>query len=135
MSLRRLRHCGVALWLGLVALGLNALVPIHFAFDIADTLKPERAEHAGFQHSGRHLLAELVGHRDAGDTSHGQGDRRHLDCPVCSSLGTLAGFAPTAGAALSTPFLVEAPPELAAASGEFFGTGPAAYHPRAPPIG
>lgn len=137
MSLRRLRHCGVAFWLGLVALSLNALVPIHIAFDIADALKPNRAEHAGFHdhhHGGRHLLAELVGHRHAGGGSGGHSDHRHLDCPVCGSLGTLAGFAAAPGAALSTPFLVEAPPELAAASGVLIGAAPAAYQSRAPPV-
>jgi hypothetical protein len=132
------RRCGVIVaWLGILAVSANALVPIHLAFDLADALSGERVERASpqHQHDGRDLLAALAGHRDSGGKSSGAADGRHIDCFVCGSLGTLAGFAGTAGIALPTPSPVDAPALLAAAIVDLRGASPSVYRSRAPPIG
>jgi hypothetical protein len=107
------------------------------AFDLADALAGERHEQASprHQHDGRDLLAALAGHHDSGGKSGGTSNGRHIDCFVCGSLGTLAGFAGTAHVALPTPTLVDVPALLAAATVEFRGASLAAYRSRAPPIG
>ena len=53
---------------------------------------------------------------------------------VCSSLGTLAGFAPAATASLSVPIRVETPILLATIASEPPGAPATAYRSRAPPI-
>ncbi len=52
MQPNRLRLGAIAAWLGVIALGFNALVPIHLAFDLAHTFEtathreaPSAAEH------------------------------------------------------------------------------------------
>jgi hypothetical protein len=127
----------IAAWLGILALSVNALLPIHLAFDLADALAGERHEQAspGHRHDGRHMLAALAGHRDSGGESGGAANGRHVDCFVCGSLGTLAGFAVAADVALPTPALVDAPALLAAATVESRGAALTAYRSRAPPIG
>jgi hypothetical protein len=127
----------IAAWLGVLALSINALLPIHLAFDLADALAGERVEQASphHQHDGRQLLAALAGHRDSGGKSGAPGSRGHLDCFVCGSLGALAGFAAAAGIAVPTPALLDAPASLAAATVELRGASPTAYRSRAPPIG
>ena len=55
-----------AAWLGFLALAVNALVPAHLAFDLAEALAPARHS-AGEEAAGveRQLLALLSGHREA----------------------------------------------------------------------
>ncbi|HEY3912502.1 MAG TPA: DUF2946 family protein [Stellaceae bacterium] len=135
----RLRLGVIAAWLGVIALSLDALVPIHLAFDLAEafaTVTP-RAEAADHDPT-RQLLALLIGHRDGdghhGDTSDSHG-RHHRDCPVCAAIGTLTGFAPAALVLLSAPLRIPAPAPLAAAAESAPRAGPAAaYRSRAPPI-
>ncbi len=68
------------------------------------------------------LLALVTGHNDedapSGGKTGGHGKHHHPDCAVCSSLGTLAGFAPAATVPLSVPIRVEAPILLAAIASE-----------------
>jgi hypothetical protein len=137
MRWKRRRCSVIAAWLGLLALGVNALVPVHLSFDLADALTGDRLEQASphHQHDGRDLLAALAGHRGSGDKSGGSGDRSHIDCFVCGSLSALAGFAGTAGFGLPTPALVDVPALLVLAIVELRGTSLTAYRSRAPPIG
>jgi hypothetical protein len=138
MRPRRLRLGAIAAWLGVIALGFNALVPIHLAFDLAEALEPGAGHHAaqlcgdGFE---RCVLALLTGrHDDAADKTESHSRHHHAECAVCGSLGTLAGFAPAAAAALPLPARVEVPTPLAAARSEPHAALPAAYRSRAPPI-
>jgi hypothetical protein len=126
-----------AAWLGLLALAVNALVPVHLAFDLAEALAPAR--HAVDDEAGsaeRHLLALLVGHHEAQGPANEHGKHQHGDhhgCPVCSALGALAGLVPPTLVVISAPLpatLPAAPPlvQLQAAG------SPAGYRSRAPPI-
>jgi hypothetical protein len=118
--------------LGLLALALNALVPIHLAFDIAEALEaPQCGAHAEADNAERHLLALISGHRDA----NGKSDEhsKHHACPVCSALGALAGFVAPASAALSVPAPGDLPTAHFLVQTARFGT-PAAYRSRAPPL-
>ena len=119
--------------LGLLALALNALVPIHLAFDLAEAFEP--APHCGAQVQAdgaeRRLLALLSGHPETGGTSDEHG--KHHACPVCSALGALAGFAPPAPTALLALFSVGLPTAYFVTQAESAGT-PAAYRSRAPPV-
>ncbi len=117
-----------AAWLGVIALGLNALVPVHIAFDLA-------AEY-GAAHE-RSLLAELGGHHHNQPNDHGtpRGDSNGggtTKCPVCATLATLAGFAPTSPIVLPLPPPAAVPPALATVGG-IPGDIPLAYRSRAPP--
>jgi hypothetical protein len=127
----------IAAWLGILALSLNALVPVHVAFDLAGVLGIDDVEHAAVdhQHHGRDLLAALAGHRDAGSKSDRQSDRHRVDCFFCGALGSLAGFAPAAGLSLPIPFLIDTSATLTACNDEVRGTSCAAYRSRAPPNG
>src|SRR5262249_56877146 len=56
-----------AAWLGLLALAVNALVPVHLAFDLAEALGPT-PQHPLEDEVGRaerQLLALISGHREA----------------------------------------------------------------------
>jgi Protein of unknown function (DUF2946) len=122
-------------WLGLVALALNALVPVHIAFDVADALSPPSGQASGRAHGLEwRVLAFLTGHSDAAGKPDRHDKRHHVDCAVCSSLGTLAGFAPAAAVVLPLP-AASAPVIVAAAPAEEPVRAPAAaYLSRAPPL-
>ncbi|MBV8736299.1 MAG: DUF2946 family protein [Alphaproteobacteria bacterium] len=103
---KRLRFGTIAAWLGIIALCLNALVPIHLAFDLADALTAsDHTEGADAGHGLAHtLLALLVGHHHHQDRSAPHKPHHHNDgCAVCGVVGTLAGFAPAAVAQLAAP--------------------------------
>jgi hypothetical protein len=133
MRVRKWRGRIWAARLGLLALALNALVPIHLAFDIAEAIEPAHqcGTHAEVEGAEWHLLALLTGHRDADGTSDEHG--KHHACPVCSALGALAGFAPPAPMALLAPVPVGLPAALFVTQAERVGA-PAAYRSRAPPL-
>jgi hypothetical protein len=132
MWLRSWRGRTWAARIGLLALALNALVPIHLAFDIAEALEaPQCSAHAEVDNAERHLLARLAGHREANGKSDEHG--KHHACPVCSALGSLAAFAPPAATALSIPAPAALPTAHFLVQTERFGTPPA-YRSRAPPL-
>ncbi len=114
---------------------------IHLAFDLAHAF--ETATHREASSPAEHdfswrLLALVTGHHDedapSGGKTGGHGKHHHPDCAVCSSLGTLAGFAPATIAPLSVPIRVEAPVLLAAIASEPPAAPATAYRSRAPPI-
>jgi hypothetical protein len=137
MRSRRLALKAAAMWLGMLALALNALVPIHLTFDLVAALN---AEHGGPVHADdgsreRHFLAALTGHHHPHGKPGGHGDSRHTDCLVCNSLSALGGsFAPPLSAALLGPSLLAAVLAPLATSSTPSGASPAAYFSRAPPI-
>jgi hypothetical protein len=136
MRPNRLRLRAIAAWLGVIALGLNALVPVHLAFDLAHALEPG-ARHAtrGAEHGFEwRVLALLTGHHDDADKFDDHGKHHHTDCAVCSSLGTLAGFAPATIVLLSVPLRIEAPVLIAVTDSAPRAAPTAAYRSRAPPI-
>ena len=121
-------------WFALVALALNALVPIHIAFDLADALTPHAGPMAARPHSPEwRALAVLTGHFEDAAKSHHHGKHR-VDCAICSSLGTLAGFASTATVVLPLPVAFPAMLPAAARAEELARTPAAAYLSRAPPL-
>jgi hypothetical protein len=132
----RARYWRGRLWaarLGLLALALNALVPVHLAFDLAEAFEPEhqRRVHAGVGGAERRLLASFSGHRETDGTSDEHG--KHHACSVCSALGALAGFAPPAPTALLALFPVGLPKTHFVVWVERVST-PTAYRSRAPPV-
>ncbi len=155
MRPRRLRLGIIAAWLGVIALGFDALVPIHLAFDLDHAFEAvaqrQNAPAAGHDFSWR-LLALLTGHLDGGHSSgdkadssaegadsaakgaDGHGKHHHPDCAVCSSLGTLAGFAPATAVPLGAPTRIEAPILPAATNRAPRAVTAVAYRSRAPPI-
>jgi len=137
MLANRLRLGTIAAWLGVIALGFNALVPIHLAFDLADALAPAEHNHAAADHDfARCLLTLLTGHRGHGHDHPPLHKADHHDsgCAVGAAVGTLAGFAPAAAALLPLPFEVHATapltPEIAAPAAAAI----VAYRSRAPPL-
>jgi Protein of unknown function (DUF2946) len=130
----QLRVGAIAVWLGVIALGLNALVPIHLAFDLAHALAPERHDD-GDHDFVRCLLTLVTGHHDEDeDQSPAHKDHHHADCAVCGAIGTLAGFAPAAAVLLAVPILVYAPTLPTAEAGAPHTPSLAAYRSRAPPL-
>jgi hypothetical protein len=118
--------------LGLLALALNALVPIHLAFDIAEAFEVSQCSaHAEADNAERGLLALLIGHHGA----KGKSDEhsKHHACPVCTALGALATFVPPASAALSVPASADLPKaHFLVQTARFEAL--AAYRSRAPPL-
>lgn len=131
------RHC--VRWTaraGILALALNALVPIHLAFDLGEELAPA---HRSATEPERHsvewrVLAALIGHdaHDADDTD-GHGHHHDATCPVVAALGALTGLVAATAPTIAQPIAVATfdPPAPDA-------TGPAdtpsvAYRSRAPP--
>jgi hypothetical protein len=121
----------------MLALVVNALVPIHLAFDLAEAAGSAHPHGVHFHHHARSaewsVLARLSGHSEPHGKSHEHGKGHATACPVCSAVGTLAGFAPTAVAALPLPPPAAMPVALAAIHGAPAGV-PLAYRSRAPPV-
>jgi hypothetical protein len=122
-----------AIWLAILALGLNALVPIHLALDLSEAVGA--AHHKTPAAAGHglewRLLALVAGH-EPGDGKP-DADHHHSTCAVFAALGALHGFATAAPPAVAAPALVEAAPELPATAGEPARAPAAAYRSRAPP--
>jgi Protein of unknown function (DUF2946) len=141
MRPNRMRLGAIAAWLGVIALGLDALVPIHLAFDLGRAF--EHPSHrrdsgaAGHDLSSR-LLALVTGHHDedaqSGDGTKDHGKHHHADCAVCGSLASLAGFAPASAVLLPVSIRIDVPTLLAAAEIPPRADCTAAYRSRAPPI-
>lgn len=138
MRPNRLGQWAIAAWLGVIALGLNALVPIHLAFDLAHALAPERHHHdaAADRDFVQCLLSLLTGHHDEADhDGPAKGSHHHDGCAVCGAIGTLAGLAPaTAVVGLAHPALVHAAAPPTVQLGAQHAASPAAYRSRAPPF-
>jgi hypothetical protein len=132
---QRLRRASWAVWLAMLALGLQALVPIHLALDLDEAVgtaqrsAPEADRH-GFEWR---LLALVTGH-DTGD-GKSDGDHHGLPCPAFAALGALGGFAMVAPPALPAPAAVAALPAFAVLVGGPDRAPAAAYRSRAPPLG
>jgi hypothetical protein len=136
VELRRLRHMAAAVWLGVLALALQSLVPVHLAFDIAEALDQERAPaHGTGELKARDILAALTGHQDHNKRPGGAAGRGAPDCTVCGSLGVLGALAPPALAVIPLPGAMQAAAALPASPVEPAGSLPPAYRSRAPPIG
>lgn len=125
--------------LGILALVVNALVPVHLAFDLAEAVGSAHPHGVHF-HSHSHarsaewsVLARLSGHSEPHGKSHEHGKGHATACPTCSALGALAWFAPAAVLALPVPPPVALPVVLAAISDEPFSVA-LAYRSRAPPV-
>ena len=123
--------------LSLLALALNALVPVHLAFDLAGALRPAcRAAYGEADGAAERYLAALIsGHREAECQAdeHGRHGHSHRhECAVCSALGALAGFAPPVPTALPAPVTAELPRTLSVVQDELVRTT-AGYRSRAPP--
>jgi hypothetical protein len=134
------RWLRAAAWLGVFALGLNALVPIHLAFDLAEALEPLHRTATGLAGNDpdQQLLGLICGHRDdSGEADHhGRHDdsHHHADCPVCSAVGTLAALALPTAAVLPVPAAMAAPRNPSGMATALAGDRPAAYRSRAPPV-
>ena len=124
-----------AAWFGVFALALNAFVPVHLAFDLAESFEDTQAQGAGPEtHSTEwSVLARLSGHHETEGERHEHGKGHPTGCPVCSALGALAGLAPAAVIALPLPPPAAVPAGLPALAGPPAGA-PLAYRSRAPPV-
>jgi hypothetical protein len=134
MIWRKQRHA-IATWLAVVALLLNALVPIHLSFDLVAALD------AGHAHGGHtavepshELLAKLVGYEGHRD-QHGRDHHHRTNCTVCNSVSTLAAFATPPPAILPAPNTAGRPVLLTMGRATLPGALPACYRSRAPPLG
>jgi hypothetical protein len=129
----RLKLRVVAVWLGVVALGLNTLVPIHLAFDLAHATG--RHQHSDAPRDFLSALLTLVtGHHDAAGGGSSHKDRHHDECAVCGAVATLAGFAPAAPVLLAAPVSVGSPVLRTAGAKAPRKSPVAAYRSRAPPL-
>src|SRR5215469_13040530 len=99
----------VAAWLGVMALGLNALVPIHLAFDIAHALAAgDPDDHSDDRDFVGCLLTLVVGHQEDENQSPPQKGHHHEGCGVSGSIGSLTGLAPVTATFLAVPILAYA---------------------------
>jgi hypothetical protein len=129
--MRRWRGSIWATRFGILALVLNALVPVHIAFDLAEPFEAQQCSaHTEIDNAERRLLALLSGHHVANGKSH-EHSKRHA-CPVCSTLNALGGFVLAAPPALSFPTPAGLPAAHFVIQAERVHA-PAAYRSRAPP--
>jgi hypothetical protein len=133
---QRLRRASWAIWLAVLALGLEALVPVHLALDLDEALgvTTHRVAAGASQHGFEWRLWALVTGHDTGD-GRPDGDRHHLICPAVTALGALGGFAAVAPPALPAPIAMVVPLALSATAGAPRCAPAAAYRSRAPPLG
>lgn len=135
MLLRRLKRVAAARWLGILALSLNALVPVHLAFDMAAALEAGHPQHAvGGPDRGRQILALLTGYHEHGKKADDDKSGGASGCAVCSSLPSLAHLATPSLAALPAPSLVQSLATAAPLSEKLCSSSPAPYRSRAPPL-
>lgn len=135
MPPRRVKLRVIAASLGILALGFNALVAIHLAFDLGHALAPAAHEPGeGDRGFAGCLLSLVVGHHDDdADQSPSHTADHHDACAVSGAAASLAGFAPAQTVLLPAPYLGYAPTPLALPTRPPL-TGPiAAYRSRAPP--
>jgi hypothetical protein len=122
---RRLRRSGFGFWLGVLAISLNGLLPIHFAVDIVHAAVHVHA--AGLRHAA---AAPAHHNRPAGVDHHHDGT-----CPICASGAAAVGTAslPTpVPLVLARPFAIKV---VVADIREFHrDTILTPYAPRGPPI-
>jgi hypothetical protein len=121
--------------LGMLALVVNALVPIHLAFDLVEAVGSANSHgtHAHAHSAEWSVLAQLTGHSEPDGKSHKHGNAHPTPCAVCGALSALAGFAPAAVAAIPMPLRVVLPVALPAITREP-AEAPVAYRSRAPPV-
>jgi hypothetical protein len=136
VRLGRLRRARWAAWLATVAVILNTLVPVHLAFDLAesfDTAHQHEADAPGRGLEWRALVL-LTGH-DADDRKPVHHGKAHeITCPVCTALGSLGGIAPVAGPVLSVPATIAVSNAFAAVDDAPATATTGAYRSRAPPL-
>ncbi|MGH6974849.1 MAG: DUF2946 family protein [Stellaceae bacterium] len=121
---------------GILALALNALVPIHLAFDLGEELTPTHhgatePEHHSFEWRA---LAALIGHdaHDADDTDD-HGHPHDATCPVIAAFGALTGLMTTTVPTIAQPIAVATVDPPAPAATQSAETPSVAYRSRAPP--
>lgn len=121
-----------AVWLGVIALAINSLVPIHLAFDLANALaaRTHRPEIAGGTEA--RVLGWLCGHFDDHEDHH-HGAHHGAQCPVCSVTGSLAALAQPANPVLPVPRLVAAVHATVLPAAAHRSIQAASYRSRAPP--
>lgn len=122
---------------GILALALNALVPIHLAFDLGEELAPA---HHGATEPERHsiewrVLAALIGHNahDADDTDD-HGHHHDATCPVIAAFGALTGLMTTTVPTIAQPIAIATVDTPAPAAIQSADAPPVAYRSRAPPL-
>ena len=141
MRPNRLRLRAIAAWLGVIALGFHALVPIHLAFTLA--AESSRSVECGGQaaaQNGVHdaswrLLALLTGQIEGShhaDPRHGA--HQPAQCAVYGAIVTFAGFIPAPSTILALPVRLE-PTRLSLTSAEIRPLQTSlVYRSRAPPF-
>jgi hypothetical protein len=133
----RAKGANWAAWLGVLALALNLLVPVHLAFDLAEALEPAQHEDAQPTNLSRRLIAFVAWHRErSGDeeADHHGGQHHHgAACPVCSALGSLAALAIPVAAMLALPVAASVAVAALPPDTRPVALFPAGYRFRAPP--
>jgi GAF domain-containing protein len=118
---------------GILALVLNAFVPIHLAFDLGEALAPAH-------HDERHglewrAIAALIGHaaNDADDDDD-HGHHHEATCPVIAAFGALTGLVTATVPTLAQPIAVAVVHSAVASEAAVVLVRAAAYRSRAPPL-
>jgi len=121
---------------GILALALNALVPVHLAFDLGEELAPAHHGDAETEHHAFewHVIAALIGHgaHDADDTDD-HGHHHETTCPVIAAFGALTGLVTTTVPTIAQPIVVATVDRPAPAAVQSPDAPTVAYRSRAPP--
>jgi hypothetical protein len=136
----RLKVRAIAAWFGLIAFGLNALVPVHLVFGRAAQFVDARecghyeGKAIAWRDPGWWALALLTGQDETRDPSHSHKGLHPAASVVCGIVSTLADAMPAAAAVLPLPLRFVAcrlSPVMAESAPS--APIPAAYRSRAPP--
>jgi hypothetical protein len=130
----------VAAWLGVIALGLNALFPIRVAVGLAADLA--NARECGHYRPGAiphdpawQVLALLTGQDPTADPSQSHRGLHPLAGSLCGFVASPGAFTASVAAALPQPARLDDARLTLAAAAEEPRAAVSAYHSRAPPTG
>jgi hypothetical protein len=136
----RLKVRAIAAWFGVIALGLNALVPVRLVLDHAFAFVDARecghyeGKAVAWRDPGWWALALLTGQDPTRDPSHSHEGLHPDPGGACGAILALAGAVPPAAAVLLLPLRFPACRLLPlAAESAPSAAVPTAYHSRAPP--
>jgi len=139
MSLNRVRVGVVAAWLGVIALGCNALLPIRFAFQLGSNVTNARecGHYEGVRSphdAGWWLLRLLTGQDPTADPLRSHNGLHPVFGTPCGAAGAVAAGAAPLTAVLTIPIFQRAPGPPKIDLGAPHPSFRAAYRSRAPPL-
>jgi hypothetical protein len=131
VGLRTFRQIGIAAWLGVLALAINAYVPVHLTYDLVAAINEAADDRPAHVHEPGQP-AHHHGDQDAPANDPAFPVHKHA-CQVCATVSAGGSIAMVAAVEAFRPAAVMRSVAVALACSERPTECPAAYVSRAPP--